>query len=262
MSEPEHRSVYESKPFGTPPPPSYAPGLPAGAPPPPAVPPQQPWGPQGGYQPVYGYQPPPVVKPSRRRLWITLGCAGGAVLVGGGLLGYFLLGGTSKTGTHRIALPDNFQGVQRDSGNPLAQQLESNIQEQFDKVHHGWTPTAVSAVYADKKAGRAIAVFGGYGAVVDPGTEVSAFFKGFEQGTGGQGSTFEGRRSFDAGPLGGTLACEAMKAATETDSLCIWGDNSSVVAVLSGEAGSTATPDLALAASTALQLRQAAEITK
>ncbi|WP_344468563.1 hypothetical protein [Kitasatospora kazusensis] len=210
---------------------------------------------------AYGYRPQPPVR-SRRRLRIALGSAGAVLLLGGGLLGYFVFGTASDTDTHKVVLPDTFQGVQRDSGNPLAQQLGSSVQEQFDKGGHAGRPTAVSAVYADKKAGKAVAVFGGYGAVLAPSTQVDAFFTTFEQGPGGQGSTFAGRRSFPAGPLGGTLSCEAMKAATETDSLCVWGDGSSVIAVLAGQAGSTATPDLAQAAATALELRQAAELAR
>lgn len=247
-TQPQGAQPYGDQPYGTPPPPQYG------------VPEQPQYG-APGYPGAYGYPPQPPKK-SRKALWITLGCVGGVLLIGGGLLGYLVLDVASKTGTHKIVLPESFQGVKQDTANPLAQQLESSIQEQFDKGHNAWTPTAVSSVYADKEAGKAVVVFGGYGNVLAPSAQVDEFFTGFEKGAGSKGSTFEGRRSFDAGPLGGTLSCEYMKATAETDTLCVWGDGSSVVAVLVGQAESTSMPDLAKAAATARELRQLSEVKK
>jgi len=266
--------VSEQNPYGA----AQPPAQPYGAPPPPAPQygaPQQPWGsvpqqggapgypapPAPGYPGAYGYAPQPPKK-SRRTLWIVLGCIGGVLLLGGGLLGYFILDVASKTGTHKVVLPENFQGMPKDTANPLAAKLESSLQESFSSGKNAWTPTAVSAVYDDKAAGKGVIVFGGYGNVLAPSVQVDEFFSGFEKGAGSKGTTFSGRTTFDAGPLGGTLSCELMKATSETDSLCVWADGSSVVGVLTGQADTKDEPDLAKAAATVRELRQISEIKK
>ncbi|MFJ1701855.1 hypothetical protein [Kitasatospora sp. NPDC088346] len=265
----------EQNPYGAPPPaqpygaPPPAP-QPYGAPPPqqPYGDPQQAWGavpPQGGapYPGYPGYPGYPAEqKKSRKTLWIVLGCVGGAVLLGAGVLGYAVYDVTSKTGTHKVVMPDTFKGMKRDDTNPLAEQMQTALQSDFGQGKDAWTPTAVSGLYTGSGSdeGKVVVVFGGWGNVLSPSSQVDDFFSSFEKQARGQGTTFNGRASFDPGPLGGTLSCEVMKAEEETDSLCVWADGSSVVAVLAGEAGSTGTPDLAAAAADARELRKAAEV--
>jgi len=279
--------VSDQNPYGSPqpgfgPPPPTAPQY--GAPQPPQAPqpgygypPQQPgYGavpPQGGQQPYPaapggypapgypGYVPQPPQK-SRKTLWVVLGCVGGALLLGGGLLGYFVYDTAKTTATHKVVLPDEFQGLKRDTANPLAEKMQEGLQKEFSKGDNAWSATAVSGLYTDEDTGKAVIVFGGYGTVLAPSYELKQLFKGFEEGAEAQGTTFSGRKDFDAGPLGGTISCEVMKAEQETDSLCAWADGSSVVAVLTGEADKTDAPDLAAAAAAVRDLRQASEVKK
>ncbi|WP_431678537.1 hypothetical protein [Kitasatospora sp. KL5] len=255
-----------SQPYGAPPPPPGPPGF--GPPQPPAygypqqpapyggqpagygVPAQQPWG--GGITP----QP----QKSRKGLWIVLGCVGGAILLGGGLLGYFVYDVTSKTDKYRISLPSSFQGLPREDSNPLAQKLESGLNDSLGKGENAWSPTPVSTVYTDRQT--VVAVFGGYGTVLAPSSQIDDFFKNFEEGARSQGTTFSGRRDFDAGPLGGRLTCEVMHAPTEDDSLCAWADGSTFVAVLTGEVDQDSEVDLDEAATAARELRRIAEVPK
>ncbi|MEV4614525.1 hypothetical protein AB0K43_18290 [Kitasatospora sp. NPDC049258] len=267
----------EQNPYG-----GQPPAQPYGAPPPPAQPygaapaqpygdpsqPQQPWGsvpPQGGAPyPGYPGYPAQQQKKSRKTLWIVLGCVGGAILLGAGALAYVVYDVSSKTGTHKVVMPETFKGMKRNTTNPLAEQMQSSLQQEFGKGKDAWTPTAVSALYTDEASdqGKVIITFGGYGNVLAPNTQVSEFFDSFEKGASGQGTTFNGRSDFDPGPLGGKLTCEVMAAESETDSLCVWADGSSVVGILTGQADSTAKPDLAAAAADARELRQVAEVPK
>ena len=83
-----------------------------------------------------------------------------------------------------------------------------------------------------------------------------------EQGARSQGTTFSDRREFDPGPLGGRLSCEIMHAPTEDDSLCVWADGSTFVAVLTGEVEQDTEVDLDRAAASALELRRISEVPK
>ena len=107
-----------------------------------------------------------------------------------------------------------------------------------------------------------VAVFGGYGTVIGPNTQLDAFFESFEKGAGSKGTTFSGRKDFDAGPLGGRLSCEVMHAPAEDDSLCAWADGSTLVGVLTGEVQATEDVDLDKAAAAARELRTLSEIPK
>ncbi|WP_405013330.1 hypothetical protein [Kitasatospora sp. NBC_01539] len=241
--------------FGPPQPPAYGypqqPAPPYGAP---AagfgVPQQQPWG--------GGVVPPP--QKSRRGLWILLGCVGGAILVGAGLLGYFVYGVTSTTSKYTIALPSSFQGLPRDDSNPLAQKLESGLEDSLGKGENAWSPTPVSTVYTDRQ--KVVAVFGGYGTVLSPRSQIDDFYVNFEEGARSQGTTFSDRRDFDPGPLGGRLTCEIMHAPAEDDSLCTWADGSTFVAMLTGEVDPDGEVDLDEAAAAALEMRRIAEVPK
>ncbi|MFD9123644.1 hypothetical protein [Kitasatospora sp. NPDC059571] len=285
-------------PYGTPQPPAQSgygapqPGWGAGVPPqqPPAypaagygVPQQQPWG--GGFVP-----PPP--QQSRRTLWVVLGCVAGAILIGGGLLGYVAYDAASKSGgtgtstgttgtsagttgstsgstggsgsgtgigAAKISLPAQFQGLPREDDNPLAVKLKAGLDSSLDSGG-AWSPTPVSTVYTDGT--KVVAVFGGYGTVIGPRAQVDAFLTNFEKGATAQGTTFSGRRDFSPGPRGGRLTCEVMHAPTEDDSLCVWADGSTLVAVLTGEAERSGDVNLDEAAASALELRAAAEVAK
>ncbi|WP_030270509.1 hypothetical protein [Streptomyces sp. NRRL B-24484] len=254
------------QPYGAPPPPPAQPGF--GPPPQPGYgyPQQQPASPYG--QPGYGVpaqqpwgggvvaQPPK----SRKTLWVVLGCVGGAILLGGGLAGYFVYDVTSKTNNYRISLPGTFQGLPREDSNPLARKLESGLDDSLGKGDNAWSPTPVSTVYTDRH--KVVAVFGGYGTVLSPNSQVDDFYTNFEKGASSQGTTFSGRRDFDPGPLGGRLSCEVMHAPTEDDSLCAWADGSTFVAVLTGEVDQDSAVDLDVAAAAARALRQVAEVPK
>ncbi|MFD7984095.1 hypothetical protein ACFV4M_12060 [Kitasatospora indigofera] len=251
----------DQNPFGAPPAQPYGP------------PPAQPYGaapqqygavpPQGGPVPAgyaYGYQQPVPPAKSRRTLWIVLGCVAGALLLGGGTLGWFLWDLASRTGTHKVVLPQTFQGVERDDDNPTARTLQSGLADVYSSGSNAWKPTAVAGVYPDQEHGTGVIVAGGYGKVVMPESELRKFLEGFESSGKAQGTTFGPRRTFDPGPLGGYLTCETMKAPEETDSVCVWADNSSVVMVLSG--GPDVEPDLDRAAAATRELRAAAEVAK
>jgi hypothetical protein len=270
-------------PYGAPPPqPGYGPPQPGwgagGIPPqqPPAYPaagygvPQQQWG--------GGAVPPPPPK-SRRTLWVVLGCVSGAILLGGGLLGYFVYDAVSKSGqdpsgnpsastgtgsgsgragSYTMALPSSFQGLPRNDDNPLAQNLKQGLATSLGQG--GLSPTPVSTVYTDGH--KVVAVFGGYGTILAPSLQVDEFFTSFEKGAKAQGTTFSDRREFSPGARGGRLSCEIMHAPTEDDSLCVWADGSTLVAVLTGEAARTGDVDLDAAAASAREMRTAAEVPK
>ncbi|GAA4998400.1 hypothetical protein GCM10025734_31910 [Kitasatospora paranensis] len=53
-----------------------------------------------------------------------------------------------------------------------------------------------------------------------------------------------------------------MHAPTEDDSLCVWADGSTLVAVLTGEAAQQGDVDLDAAAASAREMRTAAEVPK
>lgn len=238
----------------------------AAAPPPPA---QQPYGtvpPQPG-APVspgleYGGFPPPPQRKSRRTLWIVLGCVCGVILLGAGLLGWFVYDAASTTGTRKVVLPETFQGLKQDPNNPVAARMQSAMQDALSQGKDAWNATPVAGLYTGDSGGpdadKAVIVFGGYGNVILPNTQVDAFYKS----AGGEGVNITDRRDFDAGPLGGKLSCALMKAETETDSLCVWADGSSVIGVMTGKAESKDAPDLNQAAAAVREFRQVAEVKK
>ncbi|MFC9327836.1 hypothetical protein [Kitasatospora sp. NPDC057015] len=244
-----------AEPFGAPPPPPGT-AAPQGWGVPPQAGPADPAG--AGYP--YGYAPIAPPKKSRRTLWIVLGAVAGVLLLGGGALGYFVWDLASKTGTHKVVLPQTFHGVERDDDNPTARTLQSGLAGAYSSGKNAWKPTAVSGVYPDKAHRSGVIVAGGYGNVVLPETELRQFLDGFESSGKGKGTTFGERRTFDPGPLGGYLTCETMTAPQETDTVCAWADHSSVVMVLSG--GPDIQPDLDKAAAATRELRQAAEVVK
>lgn len=211
----------------------------------------------GGYPP-YAPQPP---KNSRKALWIVLGLVG-LLLVGSGVVTTLL-----KTishpqlaagGTRKVVLPPEFQGIPQDTTSPLAQQMQSGMQQMLSTGSYTWTPTPVASYYFDSNAGKSILVFGGYGDVVDPSRGVDGLLTSGQSDSAAQGGSSSGTVNFDAGPLGGRLSCEVAKG---TDSFCVWGDDSSVVGVLIAQTGANDV-DLQQAAATVRELRQTAEVPK
>ncbi|MGF1428177.1 hypothetical protein [Kitasatospora sp. LaBMicrA B282] len=243
--------------FGPPgygPVPPQAPGY--GSVPPPApgyaqVPPQgqpgQPWP-----APYYPVTPP---KKSRRGLWITLAVVVGAIVVATVVL-VFTVGQTvSKLGTHKVVLPQTFQGLTSDPTNKLAQTLQSSMDA--DATSAKELTATVSTVYNGITSDRAVVVYGGYGKIISPATEESAFWSSFEGAA--SGATFSPRTHPSPGPQGGSLSCEDATTSSETDAVCMWVDNSSLVVMMQTTAGGKA-PSLDKAAQDARDLRAVAEV--
>ncbi|MGK4578609.1 hypothetical protein [Kitasatospora sp. HPMI-4] len=231
-------------------------------------PPQQPGYGYPQHQPGYGgFQPQP--KQPMRGLKVALIVVGVVALitVGGGVLAvvsHFNQRPVGNGGDHKIVLPQQFQDMPQDPANPVALKLQNGLRQAFapgaDK--YSWTPTPVSAVYHAKDGNRAVIAWGGWGDVVVPAHEVDAMFTGIEGPGRTNGDTFTGRQYFNAGSLGGQLACEKMTTSTETDSICVWADDSAVVGVMTNAVGDAGDVDLQAAANAALELRQAAEVPK
>ncbi|WP_354640390.1 hypothetical protein [Kitasatospora camelliae] len=238
--------------FGPPQPPAY------GAPPQPygAVPPQggpQPYPAGAGYP---GYAPQPQRK-SRKGLWVVLGCVGGALLLGGGLLGYFVYDTASKTGTHKVVLPATFKGMSSDPDEPTAKQLSESMDSAFSQGNSAWTPTeSVSSIYRTDTGTEAVVVAGAWGNVVLPSTQVDAVFKG--AATEG---TISNRKDVDPGPLGGRMSCAEGSNLGQKFGFCAWADGSTVMMVMEVKQGAT-TIDVDKVASDARELRQTAEVPK
>ncbi|MFB7944945.1 hypothetical protein ACFC6L_08480 [Kitasatospora phosalacinea] len=259
--------------FGPPP----APGAPippqgAAAPQPgygyPQQQPQQPWGgavpPQQGYPAgapagypaggFPGYPAPP--QKSRKGLWITLSIVAAVILAGVGVIGYFAYDTVSKTGKYKLVLPATFQDMGSEAGAEEAQQLADEMKRDAasdpDALEMDGT---VAAFYVAEDQGRAVIVAGGYGKVTRPEFQVDQQFKQLQQ----EGDTVSGRKSMDAGPLGGTMSCALVTNSDTELNVCVWADYSTVVIVMEGNQDGTT---LDKVAADARELRQTAEVVK
>jgi hypothetical protein len=213
--------------------------------------PGQPW--PGAYYPVAP------VKKSRRGLWITLGCVGGAIVVAGGVLVATVANTVSKLGTHTVVLPQTFQGLNSDPTNQLAQQMQSGLN---GEVAGGVMDSTVATVYHSDSSDRGLVVYGGAGKIASPRTEEGSFWDNFESSAkSAHSTTFGPRQHPSPGPQGGVLSCEDATTGTETDAVCLWVDNSSLVVVMQTTAGGTA-PDLGKAAQDTRDFRAVAEVPK
>ncbi|MFE0457722.1 hypothetical protein ACFW1A_00485 [Kitasatospora sp. NPDC058965] len=225
----------------------------------PAQPPAQPPYGQAGYA---AYPPPVPPKKSRKGLWITLGVVVVAIGVATAVLVGTVADTVSKEGTHKLVLPDKFQGLNSDTGNALAKQLQDSMTSdpQASKELQG----TVSTIYhGGITSDRAIVVYGGYGKIVSPSTEETSFWSSFESSakSSGSGTTFGPRTHPDAGPLGGVMSCENAITTRETDAVCMWVDNSVLVVTMQTTLKGTA-PSLDKAAQDARDLRAIAEVKK
>ncbi|MER5639264.1 hypothetical protein ABT095_20180 [Kitasatospora sp. NPDC002227] len=212
--------------------------------------PQQPYGAPGGY-------PPPQPAP-KNRAGLVIGLVVGALVLVGGGLGVYAL--TSKGGAplagpkHKVVLPNEFKGLQRNDSSPTAGRLNSSVSDNYGKDGGGWTSTAtVSALYSSPDMSQIIMVAGSYGSTsVDPGRHVDAFFKGFTSSA----TTPVVSQSEAPGPLGGTMKCAIVPNGAVQLGACTWADNSTVVTVT--EMGKTL--DVSALAADARELRRTAEV--
>ncbi|MFC5644213.1 hypothetical protein [Kitasatospora cinereorecta] len=257
--------------YGTPPPAAPPPAPPYGAPQPPAQPgfgaPQEPFGavpPQGGPQPfpAGGYPGYPGMEPpkkSRKTLWVVLGCVAGVLLLGAGLLGYFVYNTAANTGKNKVVLPETFHGLTRDPDESMAKELASELQTDFSKGDSAWTPTdVVSSIYHSDDQEQAVIVAGAYGNVLFPSKQVDAVFLGAS--SSGDAKITQ-RRDVDAGPLGGRMSCAVTEAEQQQIGFCSWADGSSVMMLMEIDAKAK-TVDLDKVAADARELRQISEVPK
>ncbi|MEV4557337.1 hypothetical protein AB0K51_10100 [Kitasatospora sp. NPDC049285] len=227
--------------------------------------PQQPWGggqvpPQafpagapGGFPP--GYPAPP--KKSRKALWIVLGCVAGVILLGGGLLGYFIYDTASKTGKNKVVLPETFHSMTRDPNEDSAKELANELQSDFSKGDSAWTPTeVVSSIYHSADNEKAAIVAGAYGNVLLPSKQVDAVFTGATSG----GAAITDRKDVDPGPLGGRMSCGTTETGGEKVGFCAWADGSSVMMLMEFDASTAVSLDQI--AADARELRGISEIPK
>ncbi|MCC9310695.1 hypothetical protein LN042_27105 [Kitasatospora sp. RB6PN24] len=244
--------------FGQPPayqqPGGYGPS-PAYGPVPPPAQPATAWPAAGGYVP-----PAPPPRKSRKGLVITLAAVVGAIGIASTVLVLTVADKVSKEGTQQVVLPQSFQGLNRDDGNPLAQQLKTTLAGQPSSQD---LDGMVSTVYNGLLSDRAVVVYGGYGKISSPNTEEASFWNGFESSAraNGKGTTFGPRTHPDPGPKGGTMSCEDGTTGKETDAVCVWVDNSSLVVMMQTTIKGTA-PTLDKAASDLRELRTVAEVPK
>ncbi|MEY9944555.1 hypothetical protein [Kitasatospora sp. GAS1066B] len=214
--------------------------------------PGQPW--PGAYYPVTP------AKRSRRGLWVTLGVVGGAIVVAATVLVFTVADkvttATANLGTQKVVLPQTFQGLNSDPTNSVAQSLRDTMD---GASTYGLTST-VGTVYHSPLSDRALVAYGGYGSIVSPSTEETSFWNGFEKGARTNGATFSARQHPSPGPQGGLLSCEDVTG-KETDAVCLWVDNSSLVVVLQSTTSGKA-PSLDKAAQDARDLRSTAEVPK
>ncbi|MFJ9846889.1 hypothetical protein ACIRYZ_41945 [Kitasatospora sp. NPDC101155] len=68
--------------------------------------------------------------------------------------------------------------------------------------------------------------------------------------------TLKGRQNYPAGPLGGALDCAVLAGPTESRTICIWADGTTVGGVIDGK-GETSPEDLA---KRTLEIRTAVEV--
>jgi hypothetical protein len=200
-------------------------------------------------------------KKSRKGLWITLGVVVVAIGVASAVLVNTVADTVSKEGTYKVVLPQTFQGLDSDTTNKLATQLQDGMTSDPD-TSKAFTGT-VSTVYHKLGSDRALVAYGGYGNILSPAIEENSFWSSFESSAkaSGNGATFGPRTHPDAGPLGGRMSCENAIATNETDAVCMWVDNSVLMVVMETTLKGTA-PSLDKVAQNARDLRAVAEVKK
>ncbi|MFE9423362.1 hypothetical protein ACFYNO_10400 [Kitasatospora sp. NPDC006697] len=215
--------------------------------------------PQPGPAAWPGGFPPPPPKKSRKGLYFTLGGVVVAIGVAAAVLAGTLADNVAKEGTHKVVLPETFQGLTSDPSNKLAQQLSQSLTGNAE-INTKMDGT-VSTVYHAPTSDRGLVAYGTYGKIASPRSEETSFWNGFEAGAKTNGATFSPRTHPDPGPMGGVLSCEDAISSKETDAVCVWVDNSSLVVLMQTTVKGTA-PSLDKAAADTLALRQVAEIPK
>jgi hypothetical protein len=247
---PQQQPPAYQQPGGYAQPPAYGP-VPGQPGPPPA------WPVPNGFAPV-----PP--RKSRKGLFITLGCVVGAIGVAVAVLVATVADTVSKEGTQKVVLPESFQGLTSDSSNPLAQKLNSTLTSDPSAQKLDGT---VSTVYNSLTSDRVVVAYGGYGKIASPKAEESSFWSHFEASAnssataGGSTMTFGPRSHPDPGPKGGTASCEKATTPTETDAVCLWVDNSSLVVMMQTTIKGDA-PDMDKAGQDLRDFRAIAEVPK
>ncbi|TQF05394.1 hypothetical protein E6W39_28125 [Kitasatospora acidiphila] len=222
------------------------------------VPPQP--QPATGWPAAGGYVPPaPPPKKSRKGLAITLAVVVVAIGVASAVLMSAVADKAAKEGTQKVVLPQSFQGLTKEDGNPLAQKLKDAFTSgQSDQNLDGEVATVYNKLLSD----RAVVVYGGYGKISSPSAEETSFWSSFELAAVGKGGTTGPRTHPDPGPQGGRMSCEDLTTSTkETDAVCIWVDNSSLVAMQQTTLKS-GPPTLDKAASDLRAFRAVAEVPK
>lgn len=159
--------------------------------------PGQPW--PGAYYPVTP------AKRSRRGLWVTLGVVGGAIVVAATVLVFTVADKVATTtanlGTQKVVLPKTFQSLSSDPTNSLAQSLQQSMTS--DPASAKELTATVSTVYNSTSSDRAVVVYGGYGKIVSPSAEESAFWSSFEGAAKDNSATFSPRQHPSPAPRAG-----------------------------------------------------------
>ncbi|RKE19093.1 hypothetical protein [Streptomyces sp. TLI_171] len=219
-----------------------------------AVPPQE-FPPGAGPYPP-GYPAPP--KKSRKGLWITLGVVAAVVLGGAGVVGYLIVDTASKTGTHKVVLPQTFHDMTSDPEDETTKALSTGLQRGFENEKSSFThPEPVSTIYRSSDETKMLLVSGASGNVLLPSQEVDATFDSF---TAAGTATVSDRSDVDAGPLGGRMSCGSIDISGQEGGICVWSDNSSVVLVLEIDAEKTITKQQVVADTQ--ELRKLSEVPK
>ncbi|MET7762158.1 hypothetical protein ABZS71_09005 [Streptomyces sp. NPDC005393] len=273
-------------PYGPPNPYGQSPQPPSA---PPRFPPQPPGcPPQPGY-PQGGFPPPPPPGGSGGGKGKTIGIVIGAVVVAGAIVGGFALAGGGDSGSggitddgkkYRLTAPtkvlDEYKSWIPAAGQ--ARELSTKDAQTFalksgKGIDGKWSTADLSSGDASElDSAKTVLLYGAYGEVADPEKSVDAYFAYLKQQSRKSDRSAEvvgspEKRSPD-GFENGIMRCQYVRATKETKPgepstlpVCVWGDYSTVGAVVPSDGSKTVSLDQAAKVASDLRKEVRVEVT-
>ncbi|QMU68130.1 hypothetical protein [Streptacidiphilus sp. P02-A3a] len=221
------------------------------------IPPQG--APYGDPNAPWSFAPPP--PRSRKGLKIGLSIGGAVILIVGGVIGYAVFNVTKSTGEYKLVPPQTFQGMTRDDSSAMAKSEAGAMADASGKA--GLTP--VVTIYNSSSGSPGLLFEGEYGDTLGASLGVSQFWTKI---TAAGQATVSDKTDEPAGSLGGSMQCAIVTIQGTTVPTCVWGDNSSVTAIMdfsvasSGSSGGDSSSEISAVDAKTLALRSVAEVKK